>query len=142
MSQRSAPYNRIFGLGDMMPTGGSLDKRFSTHKLQATCVTWWAWGMSIGQNGEPHTRTPWRCGNMGDETELDMSGKMSGAGDAVMLAAEVIDNVALLQLNVADNNINNGGRGMDHIGPAIAASTSITSLNIASNFIGMNGGSV
>jgi hypothetical protein len=82
------------------------------------------------------------CGNMGDETELDMSGKMNGAGDAVMLAAEVIDNVALLQLNIADNSINNAGRGMDHIGPAIAASTSITSLNIANNFIGINGGVV
>jgi hypothetical protein len=49
---------------------------------------------------------------------------------------------ALLQLNIADNSINNGGRGMDRIGPAIAASTSITSLNIASNFVGMNGGVV
>ena len=35
------------------------------------------------------------CGNNGDETELDMSGKMSGAEDAIMLAAETIDNEAL-----------------------------------------------
>jgi hypothetical protein len=36
------------------------------------------------------------CGNNGDETELDMSGKMKGAEDATMLAAEIIDNGALV----------------------------------------------
>jgi hypothetical protein len=30
------------------------------------------------------------CGNKGDETELDMSGKMWGADDAAMLAAEIV----------------------------------------------------
>jgi hypothetical protein len=35
------------------------------------------------------------CGNKGDETELDMSGKMNGAEDAIMLAAEIIDNGAI-----------------------------------------------
>jgi hypothetical protein len=35
------------------------------------------------------------CGNKGDEIELDMRGKMSGAGDAIMLAAEIDDNGAL-----------------------------------------------
>jgi hypothetical protein len=35
------------------------------------------------------------CGNNGDETELDMSGKMEGAEDAIMLAAEIVDNEAL-----------------------------------------------
>ena len=35
---------------------------------------------------------------MGDETELDMFGKMDGAGDAIMLAAEVDnDNGAISQ---------------------------------------------
>ena len=48
------------------------------------------------------------CGNKGNETELDMSGKMNGAADAIMLAAEVVDNGALSSLNLADNNI--GGR--------------------------------
>jgi hypothetical protein len=42
------------------------------------------------------------CGNRGDETELDMSGKMGGAGDVVMLAAEVIDNGALFYLDIHD----------------------------------------
>jgi hypothetical protein len=35
------------------------------------------------------------CGNTGNETVLDMSGKMNGAADATMLAAEIIDNGAL-----------------------------------------------
>ena len=35
------------------------------------------------------------CGNRGDETELNMSGKMKGAGDAIMLVPEVIDNGAM-----------------------------------------------
>jgi hypothetical protein len=45
------------------------------------------------------------CGNNGDETELDMSGKMKGAEDAIMLAAEIIDNGALTSLNLSSNNI-------------------------------------
>jgi hypothetical protein len=44
------------------------------------------------------------CGNRGDETELDMSGKMDGAGDAIMLAAEV-DNGAMTSLNLASNSL-------------------------------------
>jgi hypothetical protein len=35
------------------------------------------------------------CGNKGNETELDMSGKMRGTEDAIMLAAEVVDNGAI-----------------------------------------------
>jgi hypothetical protein len=45
------------------------------------------------------------CGNTGDETELNMSGKMSGAEDAILLAAEVVDNGALSVLNLAENNL-------------------------------------
>jgi hypothetical protein len=45
------------------------------------------------------------CGNKGDETELDMSGKMSGAGDAIMLAAEIVDNGVLTSLNVSSNSL-------------------------------------
>jgi Ran GTPase-activating protein (RanGAP) involved in mRNA processing and transport len=45
------------------------------------------------------------CGNKGGETELDMSGKMKGAEDAIMLAAEIVDNRALSVLNLADNNL-------------------------------------
>jgi hypothetical protein len=45
------------------------------------------------------------CGNKGNETELDMSGKMGGAEDAIMLAAEVVDNGALTSLNLANNSL-------------------------------------
>jgi hypothetical protein len=42
------------------------------------------------------------CGNSGDETELDMSVKMRGAGDAIMLAAEIVDNGALSILDASN----------------------------------------
>jgi hypothetical protein len=45
------------------------------------------------------------CGNNGDETELDMSGKMKGAEDAVMLAAEIVDNGAMTSLDLASNKL-------------------------------------
>ena len=45
------------------------------------------------------------CGNNGDETELDMSGKMEGAEDAIMLAAEVVDNGAMTSLDLASNSL-------------------------------------
>jgi hypothetical protein len=69
------------------------------------------------------------CGNKGDETELDMSaallgihgeeglevlqmmsGKMNGAGDAIMLAPEIADNGALTKLTFSDR----GGGYCDH----------------------------
>jgi hypothetical protein len=43
------------------------------------------------------------CGNKGDEAELDMSGKNMRAWDAIMLAAEIVDNGALSSLNLASN---------------------------------------
>ena len=48
------------------------------------------------------------CGNKGDETVLDMSGKKMGAGGAIMLAPEIVANGALTSLNVSDNSL--GGR--------------------------------
>jgi hypothetical protein len=35
------------------------------------------------------------CGNRGNETELNMSGKMKGAADAIMFVPEIIDNGAM-----------------------------------------------
>jgi hypothetical protein len=43
------------------------------------------------------------CGNKDNETALDMSGKMNGAADAIMLVAEIIDNRTLLQLDISDH---------------------------------------
>ena len=48
------------------------------------------------------------CGNKGDETELDMSSKMSGAGDAIMLVPEIVANGALTTLNISNNNLTLG----------------------------------
>jgi hypothetical protein len=45
------------------------------------------------------------CGNKGNETELDMNGTMDGAEDAIMLAAEVVDNRAMTSLNLASNSL-------------------------------------
>jgi hypothetical protein len=45
------------------------------------------------------------CGNRGDETELDMSGKQMGASDAIMLAAEIVGNRALKSLNLSSNDL-------------------------------------
>jgi hypothetical protein len=45
------------------------------------------------------------CGNKGDETKLDMSGKMEGAEDAIMLAAEIIGNGAISSVNLLKNDI-------------------------------------
>jgi hypothetical protein len=49
------------------------------------------------------------CGNKGDETELNMSGKMWGAGDAIMLVPEIIDNGVMTSLNLASNGLRAGG---------------------------------
>jgi hypothetical protein len=43
------------------------------------------------------------CGNSGEETELDMSGKGMVAGDAIMLVPEIVDNRALTSLNLSSN---------------------------------------
>jgi hypothetical protein len=45
------------------------------------------------------------CGNKGDEAKLDMSGKMSGARDAIMLAVEIVNNGAMTSLNLASNKL-------------------------------------
>jgi hypothetical protein len=55
------------------------------------------------------------CGNNGNETELNMSGKMRGPGDAIMLVPDVIDNRALTSLDISDNKLAQGaykGRGV------------------------------
>jgi hypothetical protein len=58
-----------------------------------------------------HTSPKSLCGSNSnsnsDETELgiDMSGKTEGAEDAIMLAAEVVDNGALASLDLSGNRI-------------------------------------
>jgi hypothetical protein len=45
------------------------------------------------------------CGNSGEETELDMSGKGMDAGAAVMLVPEIVDNGAISSINLLRNKI-------------------------------------
>jgi hypothetical protein len=43
------------------------------------------------------------CGNRGDETKLDVSGKLGGAAGAIMLAPEIIDNGAMTKIDIISN---------------------------------------
>jgi hypothetical protein len=110
------------------------------------------------------------CGLSGKETELNMSCKMRGAGDAVMLAPEIIDNGALskiifggdryhngdkwvipepatLKLGMAEADLSNKNLGA---GGAIIVSTwithkdngAMTSLNLASNNLRAEGAKI
>jgi hypothetical protein len=103
------------------------------------------------------------CGNKGNETELDMSGKMGGAEDAIMLAAEVVDNGALsklifggdkyygdsgpvtpepatLELGMPEVNLSN--KGLQTAGAIIVAAwishrdKALSSLNLSNNMLG------
>jgi hypothetical protein len=56
------------------------------------------------------------CGNKGNETELDMSGKMRGATDAMMLVPEIIDNRALTMLDISKNRLGGFNTGYNRDG--------------------------
>jgi hypothetical protein len=56
------------------------------------------------------------CGNSGKEAELDMSGKMKGADDAIMLAAEIVNNRALSSLNLFSCGLTRGALKIDRRG--------------------------
>jgi hypothetical protein len=76
------------------------------------------------------------CGNEGDETELEMSSKMSGAGDAIMLVAEIVDNGALLHFDISENDIRaDGGKALME---ALKGNQVITTLSIAKNNLSAN----
>jgi hypothetical protein len=52
------------------------------------------------------------CGNTGNETELDMSGKPDrrlGAEGAIMLAPEIADNRALSKFDISKNSLSAAG---------------------------------
>ena len=57
------------------------------------------------------------CGNKGDETELDMSGKEIGADGAIMLVPEIVTNGALTSLNLAGNRL--FAEGAKHVAAAL-----------------------
>jgi Ran GTPase-activating protein (RanGAP) involved in mRNA processing and transport len=91
------------------------------------------------------------CGNSGEETELDMSGKQIGADGAIMLAPEIAGNGALTKLDISANwlcGIDPRGYGWGQ-GPdshstsglaALAKSiTHIKELNISGNCLDVEG---
>jgi hypothetical protein len=69
------------------------------------------------------------CGNSGEEMEVDMSGKMNGAEDATMLAAEIIGNGALMSLNLSSNDLE--AEGTKIVAEAIKVTTCAISVVLA-----------
>jgi hypothetical protein len=77
------------------------------------------------------------CGNKGNETALDMSGKMNDAADNVMLVTEIIDNGALLVLSLKGNDLlAAGGKALAE---GLKGNQVITELNIANNYLVSDG---
>jgi hypothetical protein len=77
------------------------------------------------------------CGNKGNEVELDMSGKMNGAADAILLVPEITDNGALLSLSLKSNNLishsDQGKAAGKALGEMLAVNTNLTELDLSSN---------
>jgi hypothetical protein len=73
------------------------------------------------------------CGNSGNETELDMSGKMCGAGDAILLASEIAGNGALLLLSLKSNGLLNKESG-EVVAGALNVNSILTELDISTNY--------
>ena len=71
------------------------------------------------------------CGNTGDETELDMSGKEMGADGAIMLAPEIVANGALVKFDVSKNSLN--ADGCKAIANTLKGNATMSELKIASN---------
>jgi Ran GTPase-activating protein (RanGAP) involved in mRNA processing and transport len=76
------------------------------------------------------------CGNKGDETELDMSGKIHGEEGAIMLVAEIVGNRAMTSLDVSNNQF--GAEGTKLLATALKGNQVMTELNIASNMLTLN----
>jgi hypothetical protein len=73
------------------------------------------------------------CGNKGDEAELDMSCKMKGAADAIMLVPEIIDNGALTSLNISSNAI--GGHWSNQQQRMFVTPEGIFGIFVAATFV-------
>jgi hypothetical protein len=76
------------------------------------------------------------CGNSRDETELDMSGKMKGATDAIMLVPEIVDNRALTKFDISNNGL--GPEGAKALAVGLKGNRVITELNVSTNYFGIN----
>jgi Ran GTPase-activating protein (RanGAP) involved in mRNA processing and transport len=78
------------------------------------------------------------CGNRGNEAALDMSGKMTGAADAIMLVAEIIDNGAILKLDMSNNMLATKEIG-EALGEMLLANTTLTELDVSKNALDHHG---
>jgi hypothetical protein len=78
------------------------------------------------------------CGNSGDETELDMSGKMNGAADAIILVPEIINNRALTKFDISKNNLY--AAGTTALAEGLKGNQVMTELNLAGNVMGKGSG--
>jgi hypothetical protein len=73
------------------------------------------------------------CGNNGEETELNMSGKKIGAAGANMLAPEIAGNGPISKLNLSDNKL--WALGLKHLAEAMAHNQTLTKLDLSSNSV-------
>jgi hypothetical protein len=70
------------------------------------------------------------CGNIGEETELDMSGKEIGAAGAIMLAPEIAGNGAILKFTFSGDNDNS---------KPVTMETSMTEADFSGKGLGISG---
>jgi Ran GTPase-activating protein (RanGAP) involved in mRNA processing and transport len=73
------------------------------------------------------------CGNKGDETELDMSGKNLRAEGAIMLVPEIIDNGAMSSLNLSANYLATAEAG-EILGEMLKANSVLKELDVSNNY--------
>jgi hypothetical protein len=74
------------------------------------------------------------CGNKGNETELNMSGKMDSPEDAIMLVAEIAGNVALTKFDISNNSLYAAGAKV--LAAGLKGNHGITDLNLGGNRLG------
>jgi hypothetical protein len=86
---------------------------------------------SLGDTLAEHPSLKSLCGNKGDETKLDMSGKDMGAAGIAMLAPELVANGELSALDLASNNLRSPGAKV--LADVLSTNTTITELNIWGN---------
>ena len=72
------------------------------------------------------------CGNKGNEAELNMSGKMEGAEDSIMLVPEIVANGAIEKLLMADNSLCNKEAGKA-LATMLASNTTLKELDLSNN---------
>jgi hypothetical protein len=74
------------------------------------------------------------CGNRGNETELDMRGKVTGPGDAIMLAAEVVNSKWLKTFTFSGYWCGESVKGIP-----VTMEASMTEANFSGKGLGISG---